>query len=210
MKRTWLTGVLTSVAVALGIGAATTNLRAQGGGPPLSGRVACVDVVKVFAEYQKQKDLTEEINELRDAVEKENKDRRDKIDALQAELSRMSEDEPTYVRRGHDLLAMQIDYKNWMDLKQADMGREIGIWSIRLYKEIRATAEEIGVRDGWDMVFYRGEFETISMDPEVIKEQIRSTHLLYANPSADITQAIVDKLNKDYRTQPRTKMLMVP
>ena len=58
------------------------------------------------------------------------------------------------------------------------------------------------------MVFYRGQFETISMDPEVIKEQIRSIQLIYANPSAEITQAVLDKLNAEYRAQPKQPMLM--
>jgi hypothetical protein len=48
------------------------------------------------------------------------------------------------------------------------------------------------------------------MEPDQVKEQIRSNHVLYANPSTDITQVVTDRLNKDYRAQPRVKMMLVP
>jgi hypothetical protein len=46
------------------------------------------------------------------------------------------------------------------------------------------------------------------MDPDVIREQIRSLHLLYANPAIDLTQVVLDKLNAEYRAKPRQKMLL--
>ncbi len=47
-------------------------------------------------------------------------------------------------------------------------------------------------------------------DPEVLKEQIRNNQVLYANDGVDISQVVLDKLNADYRAQPRVKMLYSP
>jgi Skp family chaperone for outer membrane proteins len=210
MKRTGLAGALAGVAVGLVAVTVTQSIHAQTGGAALTGRIACVDVVQVFNEFQRQKDLTEEMKELQDKLTDENKQRRQKIDALQAELDKLDPDDATYVTRMREMLAMQIDYKNWVDLKQADMSREIGVWSVRIYKEIVKAVAELAKRDGYDLVLYRGQFEPTSMEPDQVKEQIRSNHLLYANPSIDITQVVTDKLNKDYRAQPRVKMMLVP
>jgi Skp family chaperone for outer membrane proteins len=210
MKRTGLAGALAGVAVGLVAFTVTQSIHAQTGGAALTGRIACVDVVQVFNEFQRQKDLTEEMKELQDKLTDENKQRRQKIDALQAELDKLDPDDATYVTRMREMLAMQIDYKNWVDLKQADMSREIGVWSVRIYKEIVKSVGELAKHDGYDLVLYRGQFEPTSMEPDQVKEQIRSNHVLYANPSTDITQVVTDRLNKDYRAQPRVKMMLVP
>jgi outer membrane protein len=210
MKGNWLAGAVVGVVVAGAALALSQSIHAQPGGGPVTGRVAVVDVVQVFNEFQRQRDLTEEMKELQDKLNEENKSRRQKIDALQAEIDKLDADDPTYVTRMREILATQIDYKNWVDLKQADMSREIGVWSVRIYHEIIKAIDELAKREGYDLVLYKGSFEPTSMEPDQIKEQIRSNHLLYANPSVEITQVVTDKLNKDYRAQPRVKMMMVP
>jgi len=208
MKRGWLPGVLTGVAVGVAALAFAKTMVGQGAATPVSGRVACVNVIYTINEYQQQKDLPEEFNGHRERVMAEDKQRKDRIDTLQAEIDRMDPNDPTLVQRMREMLALQIDYKNWRDLKQADTARELGVWSIRIYRDVVRAVEELAKRDGYDMVYYRGEFEQVSMDPDVIREQIRSLHLLYANPAIDLTQVVLDKLNAEYRAKPRQKMLL--
>jgi len=211
MKPAWLTGLITGLAVCLAGLAFSATLRGQGqGGTPPTGRIACLNVVQVLNDYQRQKDLVEEVSQLQEKLTAENKQRRDKIDTLQAELDRMDPDDPLLVQRMRDMLNMQIDYKNWADLKQADTAREYGLWSIRIYKDLVKATEEIGKRDGFDLVLYRGEFQAVSMEPDTIKDQIRNLHVLYNNPSIDISQTVLDKLNNTYRAAPRSQMLQTP
>ncbi len=210
MTRQQILAVATAAVVGIMAFAVTKNLHAQAAGTPVTGKIACVDVVKVFNEYQRQKDLSQEMTDVQAKLQDENTQRRQKIDALQAEIDKLGPDDPGRTQRMHDLLAMQIDYKNWVDLKQADMSREIGVWSVKIYKEIVKAVEDIAKRDGYDLVLYRGQFESTSLDPEQIKEQIRSIQILYANNAIDISTVITDKLNADYRTQPRAKMMIVP
>ncbi|MCK4342801.1 MAG: OmpH family outer membrane protein [Phycisphaerae bacterium] len=210
MKRTWLTGTITGVTVGLLAFALTESIHAQNSGTPPTGRVACLDVVTVFNEYQRQKDLIEEMNELQRALQEENTQRRQKIDALDAEISALDAADPTLAERVRQLRTMTLDYKVWFEVKQADLTGEVARWSVKVYEEIRAATAEIARREGYDLVLYRGEFEPISMDPELIKEQIRSIKLLYANPAVDISQTVIDHLNTGYRAQPRVKMIVVP
>lgn len=210
MKPGWFSGLAAGGLMVLVGMVATRGLSAQARPAGAPSRVGVVDVVQVFNEFQKQRDLTEEMNTLRVQLEEENKQRRQRIDASQAELDRLSRDDPTFTTRSHDLLKLQIDYKNWLDLKQADMTREIGLWSIAIYKDIRKTIEQIAARDGFELVIYKGQFEEVSLDPEQVKEQIRSLQVLYASPTADLTAAVTEKLNTDYRAQPRVKMIYSP
>jgi Skp family chaperone for outer membrane proteins len=184
--------------------------QAHNGGQPAGMRVACVDVVHIFNEYQRQKDLSEEMKDLQDKLQLEGDERKRRIDAQQATISAMSSNDPALVGKTRELLKMQIEYKNWFELKQAEMTREIAIWSVRIYGEVLEVVERIAVQDGYDIVLYRDEFEPLMTDPEAIREQIRSRKVLYSSPRANITQIVLDKLNADYRAQPRTKMLDIP
>jgi Skp family chaperone for outer membrane proteins len=211
MRQSWLTGILAGAVVGMAAFALLSSRSADAQSPQVHGRVACVNVVYIFNEYQRQKDLTEEIADLQLQLQDEDTQRRDRLDKLKAELDALSDQDPTYVERMREMLALQIDYKNWRDLKEADLTREITLWSVRIYGEITAKVAEAAQEQGWDMVLYRGQFEPAStMDPEVIREQIRQTKLIYASDAVDITQSVLDKLNNEYRAQPRVKMMYVP
>ena len=210
MARTWPTGVFVAgIVVAVGF-TARGPLAAQGGSRASRGRVACVDVVKVFNEYQREKDLEEEMKQERDKLELEAARRKQRIDAAKAVLDAMSLDDPTYAKKMRELLELNISTRNWMDITQAAMAREVGVWTTTVYKEILAVVETIAKEREYDLVFYRDEFQVVSMDPAEVREQIRARKLIYASAAADISQAVLDKLNADYRAKPRKKMISIP
>jgi Skp family chaperone for outer membrane proteins len=210
MRRSWLTGSITGMAVCAAIFAGSRSIWAQGGGVPPTGRVACLNVIQVLNDYQRQKDLIDEAGAYQQKLQAENKQRRDKLDQLDAQLSAMDPDDPTLTARMREMLAMQIDYKNWGELVQANMAREFSLWSGRVFRELLAATEEIAQREGYDMVFYRDVFEQMTFDPEAFQQQVRGHKLVYANSTVDVSQMVLDKLNSDYRAQPKQPMLQVP
>lgn len=211
MNRQSVTVVLTGVVVGVASLWVAASLSAQSRGGASGGtRIAVVDVVRVFNEYQRQKDLTEEMNDLEGRLRAENQQRLTRIETMKAELDRLNLDDPTYATRARELVQVQIEYEVWAKAKQADMAREVGLWTDKIYREILKAAEELAKRDGYDIVLYRGQYQGGTLDPEGLKEQIRSNQVLYAAPSVDITVTLSDKLNADYRTQPRSKMMWMP
>ncbi len=175
-----------------------------------TGRAATVDVVRVFNEYEKQKDLAEEFKAEQDKLDAENQQRRAKIDALQATVDRMQPSDPLYADRARELFQMQVEYKNWYELKRAAIGREMAMWTARMYREILTAIGTTAERDGFDMVFYRDEFEPAGLDPQVIREQIQDRKVLYASPGVDITSDLLARMNASYRSQPKAKMVVIP
>lgn len=203
-------GIVAGVAGALALVAAARLASGAGAGAASECCTAAVDVVRVFNEYQRQRDLTEEMRRHQDRLEKENQRRRDQIDSLQATIDAMHPDDPTYAEKMRQLLQQQIDYKNWFDVNQAAMAREVGIWTTRIYREITASVAEIAKSQGIALVLYKDQFEPAGLDPEVIREQIRSRKVLFAADTIDLTQAVLDRLNAQYRAQPQTPMIQVP
>jgi len=210
MRRTWWTGAVCGAAAGSVLLASAGALLAQGpaaGGG--IGRVASIDVIKVFNEYQRQKDLTEELRSEQGKLQAENEQRRARIDSLQATLDAMSEADPTRTQKMREYFQEQIDYKNWYDLMQAELSREVAVWTIRVYKEILEGTAELAKKQGVDLVLYTDEYKPVSYDPEAIRQQIRERKVVYAGSTIDMTQPVLDTLNSRYRAQPRQPMLQV-
>jgi Skp family chaperone for outer membrane proteins len=187
---------------------ATSGLLAQTPIRPGPTSIGCVDVRKLYDEYQRKKDLKDEVKEWQDRLERENQARRQRIDALVAALEVMDPNDPAALIRSRELIQIQVEYKNWADMMQAEMQREDGLWTARIYQEIVQAIEHVAKTQGLDLVVYRDEIQRTS-DPQRLFEQILGRKVLYANPRVDISQAVIDKLNGDYRGQPRAPMLSV-
>ncbi len=200
--------VLVGLAVVAGVVLAE-RINAQGGRRG-GCCVACVDVVAIVNGYQRQKDLTDEMSGLENAFKAENDNRMNRLDQADAVLASLAPDDPTYIERARELLELQVDYRNWGTLTQAHMAREVSMWTVRIYRELEEAISVIAQQEGYDLVLYKGQFEPGSFEPEVIREQIRQRKVLYAHPAVDLTELVLDKLNADYRQQPREKMMYVP
>lgn len=207
MRNRWFAGVIAGLAGALMLSAASSSvLWAQTQPPRNPCCVGSVDVVRVFNEYQRQKDLQDDLMQTQQALNSENEARRKRIDTLQAALQSLSPTDPTAKGRWGELLRMQIDYKNWADFSQAEVEREVGVWTARMYQEILDATGVIAETDGLQLIVYRDEFEPVA-NVQQVREQIRARRVVYAHPATDITQAVLDRLNSAYRAQPRTRML---
>jgi Skp family chaperone for outer membrane proteins len=190
-----------------GAGLLALSTRQATGVMMASSTIAGVDVVRVFNEYERQRDLTSQMEQIQGTLDAENTARRQRIEALQTAMSTMQPTDPTFESRREELLRMQIDYKNWVDLKQAQMGREVSRWSGRVYEEIIAAVQQVAQQSGIDVVLYKDEFIPQVDSPEAMREQIRRRKVLYCSSNADLTDKVLIKLNQDYRNQPKQQMI---
>lgn len=204
------TGLLSGLAVFGVLSSVSGALLAQSMAPRGVDRVAVVDVVRVFNEYQRQRDLAEEMRKEEDTLQQENERRRRQLDMLQATLDAMDPNDPAYEKKLRERFERQIDYKNWFDLKQADRVREVGLWTCRIYKEIIDSVGRVSDGQKIGMVMYIDPFECGSFDPEQIRNQIRARRVVWASQQADLTDLVLEDLNTRYRAEPRQKMLSIP
>lgn len=170
---------------------------------------AVVDVVRIFNEYDRQKDLEGEFTAWRQQLEAENQQRRQRVDAAAAAVDAMDPTDPARRQRMVDTLRMQMEYKNWADFSQADVQREFGVWTTNIYAEITRAVEQVAQTRGVQVVLYRDEF-TPAADLQALRDQIRGRKVLFYTPQADLTQAVLDQLNNAYRAAPKQRMLQVP
>ncbi len=203
--KAWMTGAAVAAAMCVAWFSGTSVSQATLQNP--TGRVACLDVIMVFNEFQRQKDLSEELRVKQDEMKQEAERRQQQADAFEAVLSRMSPNDALYVQRYEEFLKMQIENKNWMELTQSTLTRELAVWSTKIYQEILIATEQIAEQYGLDLVVYREEFRPANFDPQLVREQIRSRKVVFARDTINISSQVLDRLNETYRAQPREQMI---
>lgn len=158
--------------------------------------VASVDLERVFNTIDLQKQTETRL----EAVRKDLEDRREKlrtgIEDLQAELDSFqpgSAAQQEVAVRVEEAIAEFRAVENFARLKleaeQAKAMREI-------YLTIRTAAGELAAQRGWDYVMIDDTVPAIDpSDANRMLQQISSRRLLFANPSFDVTQELIDHLN---------------
>lgn len=170
-------------------------------------RVACVDVVQVFNEYDRQQDLSSEMSTLDQQIQAENTRRKQAIEAKRTALSQMDRTDPAFVQQRDELMKLELAYRNWTELMQAQMTREVAAWSQRVYQEILDATAAVAEQQGYDLVLYRDQFVQQPDNPEALRQQIRSRKVIYAADRIDITATVLQALNAEYAAQPKKKMI---
>jgi Skp family chaperone for outer membrane proteins len=166
MNKGFRTGLLVGAGVCVVVLGLAGVLHAQGK-PHGTCCVATVDVGRLFNEYDRMKSAQDELKGLQDRLQRENDERKQKSDMLEATLEQMNRDDPTYVKKMSEVLEARISHKNWFDLQQANMTREVALVTDRIYRDIVAASTSIAENAGYEIVLYRDEYQAVSNPDDV-------------------------------------------
>ena len=173
-------------------------------------RVACIDVVKVYNDYERQLALTKEMAVIDEQLKTENAARLKRVESAQQDLATRDPKDPTFRDKQEELLKLQVAYKNWSDLMQGYVRRELSMWTGRMYQEIMDVTAQIAKDRGYDLVlYYDGPFQELPDNPDAVREQIRNRKTLYVAPQIDLTTPVLEQLNAKYHAAPPGKMLQI-
>jgi Skp family chaperone for outer membrane proteins len=214
MKRQTILGVGIGMVLgaascfALAFSAAQATSPTTPGAAAATGKAGCIDVSRVFDEYQRRKDFVEELNNVREALRAEDQKRQQELQVMASQIELVKPDDPTFAPRRRDLMERQIAYKTWAETKQADMEAQSADWTVRIYHEINAAIAVYAQQNGIDVMLFAEEFNPEGQNPQQIIQQISNRKVLHCAAGANHTAALIDKLNKDYAAAPKQSMLI--
>ncbi len=154
MKRNMPIVVAAAAAVAL---AWIFPLSAQQGPAPIGGAadkpaaatVGVCDVVVVFNEYQRAKDLTLKLNERRDALRAENEKRGKAIDVLRTELEGLKAGSKEYEQRLNEVQRLTIERTAWLQFQESLIMRDHQRLTREMYEQILRMIQTVGEQQGF-------------------------------------------------------------
>ena len=173
--------------------------------PPQPARVAVVDIVKVFNDYNRTKQINERLNKEQLDLQNQRKQKLDRVEALKSQLDSLHPDSKDYYQRQKELLEISIDLKNFTEIKAEEVKREFRVLTEDIYSEMLKTIETVAKEEGYDIVLYL-DLTDIHGDtfPDLL-EKIRERKVLYSSKNIDITQNVLDSLNQAYKLKDTKK-----
>lgn len=200
-KKAWL------VAAALAIGGAAMKDSWAQSRPaaeaPAVTRVAVMDVVKVFANYQRAKDQELKLQERRRAVKAEDEKRAKLIESMEQELKDLNPTSPEFQKRMDELTKASVERESWLKFEDARELQERYRLSDEMYKDIGKAAGDVAKANNFQVVLNSDE-SNAEPKPDIFRK-IERKKVLYADPSLDITDLVLMRLNEAYKSGATTK-----
>ena len=168
--------------------------------PPKPFRLGVVNLKECFKkeQYDRMKQVHEEIGKLR-------KEYTDELKALEKKISKLKE-RMDAVPQGTDLARdLLIQYR--MTQNEIKMKRELNQYILRekssdmvraVYNEIRRVVKLVGQEQRYDLILRVEEPEIEGEDPVSVNQQISSRVVLYQNATVDVTDAVIKRLNEEW------------
>jgi len=172
---------------------------------PAATRIAICDLVDVFNNYQRAKDLTARLNERREAIKAESKKRSDAIDALRQELENYKKGTKKFKETLHQIQWQSLQAQGWLKYQDSLALEEHRDLTKEMYTEIKAMIAKVASQRGVTMVLQREPEELQTEDTTQLLRQIYGQKVLYHAEELDMTEAVLLALNQAYRAKTPAK-----
>ncbi|MGC9454439.1 MAG: OmpH family outer membrane protein [Phycisphaerae bacterium] len=162
-------------------------------------RVAVCDVVSIFRDYDKAKNIIADLESRREQIQQEDQQRQQQLEDLQMELQSYTPGSDQYVQTRNEMERLAIDRKAWLEYQQAVALREHHEKTREIYTEIINKVRQVAEQSGYDLVLFRSQ-QTISPTQSTgqLLEEIERRQVLYSSDRVDITPVVLDALNAEY------------
>ena len=197
MRKRLAAGILATAVLMCTLAIVINDLQAQSPGGA-GGTIAVIDVVNVFNDFRQTLDLNEEFDKRRRQVQDELEARDLTLETKTKELEAFHPDSADYNKRRRELLRLKIDRENYMRLAELEVREMFRDWTEKTYQQICEMAGTVARERGFEVVLAREELEQGLPDAAALKTQIRSRKVIFHNPGNDITEEVLERLNRDY------------
>jgi Skp family chaperone for outer membrane proteins len=196
---TFLTAVIAVSAVAVLL---AQVLAQPAGGPPAKpppSRVAVCDVIKVFNNYERGLSLSKEFDQRTEQIKAEDDRRGKEIQNLVERLEALKPGSKEYETQYQEMQKLAIQRRVWFEMQQQSIGREHVRLTEQMYRETLDAVAKVAEERGFDVVLNREGVSITSRSTTELLNKIALRKCLYAKDSSDLTQLVLDRINRQYR-----------
>jgi Skp family chaperone for outer membrane proteins len=187
-------GRTAATAMALLVGGSLLALAAFA--PQRPAVVASVDLERVFNSIDLQAKTEARLQTVAADLDAQRKVLRDGIEELNAELETFQPGSAAQLEVATRIEEAISEFRAFEGFARAKAEAEQAKAMRQIYMKIRQAAADLAKERGWDYVMVDDSIPTIEpTDSQRMLQQISSRRFLYANPSFDITDDLIAKLN---------------
>lgn len=156
-----------------------------------------VDIPRLFNQMNFKAEADAELQALANKLDAEAKRKRDQIEQLQADLELLESDGAAAKAAEVELLQATFEFELQVQYAQNKLENEKAKSLKRIYKHIREAAAAVADKHGVNVVMVDDSVGDIRGSTEAeVNREISARRLLYADQSVDITDLVLEELNR--------------
>jgi Skp family chaperone for outer membrane proteins len=173
--------------------------------PGAQGPVAVLDVEEVLLNYQRANDLRSGLERRRVALEGEDRKRKEEIDRLEAGLAGLTPDSAEYIKQVNAMRRLAIDRDGYLKFEMSLLQAEHHRLLEALYQDVAKMAGIVAQELHYKVVLYTDHKMPKTNNSTELTAVLKDRKVLWADPSVDITEIVLKRLNDSQRSAPTTR-----
>lgn len=160
-------------------------------------RIALIDMAHVFNEYDKMKELKEDLGaEFKDA-ELKAKSYLENIKKLQEELTQFKDGSAEHKARETQIAKLTSEYQTFRQVATKELDRKTAKAHLTIYQEVQDAVEKFCEHFQYTLVIRFSRDELNSSDPQKLIQGL-NRQVVYHRRSDDLTNGVLKYLNERY------------
>lgn len=174
----------------LGLSATTTQA---------ADNIGVINIADVFDGYQMTTDL-ERLFQLREQqIKEQSQTRLSELDTLRKELEAFAPGTPDFDERYRTLAHLEAEYQVWLGFEQRMLREEHMRRLMQIYEDTQSAVRGVAESRGIDLVLTYDRLSADAPDSVSMRQQILLQKVIYANDKIDLTQPVLEQLNRAYQ-----------
>ncbi|MCC6239349.1 MAG: OmpH family outer membrane protein [Phycisphaerales bacterium] len=166
-------------------------------------KIGVVDTARIFNEMKETQELQTKLQQDRDRLADEERQKRGHIQALREARDQLKADSPQYQQRNEELLKASVEFEVWGRMMQASVQRQQKQQIARLFDKIEQAVTEVAKTHNMDLVLAQqamelpDDLDKINVDQ--LKQLINERTVLYAADNLNISAEVITYLDAKYK-----------
>ena len=169
---------------------------------PTPTRLAVINIVKAFASLNEKIDGDAEIEAEGKKINDDRRKKEDKLKALTDSLAnpQFNKDSPEYKKLQDDVLNAGMDLQVFLSVAEQRLMLMQRLKTLSIYRSMNDAVKKYAESHGIAIVFVADDMDfSGAKDTAGVTSRIAMRKVLYAHPDYDITTAIIEQMNAEYR-----------
>jgi outer membrane protein len=162
-------------------------------------KVGVVNLNKVFEHYSKRKELEDDFRDIRTRAEETLKSKQEEAIALRDEIQLLEPGSIARKKKEEELEKLLLMLQIEDEVARKNLAKSEKDFYEELFQDINLVVEEVGKKDGFDLILKKEDIEPKSADLLELRLKIGIGTVLYFSSALDITDKVVESLNRRYK-----------
>ncbi len=161
-------------------------------------KIGVVNVAKVFSNYRKTQELERDLKATRDQKQQVADEKRNELNKLRESIALLELGTDERKKQEEDFQKKQVEFQSFQKVTADALVNKRREATEKLYAEIAKAIGDHGREQNFDLIVKLDDAPITSDSVDELIFKINQRNVIYVSPKLDITDTVLNRLNKAY------------